>query len=69
MKRSDVHSELTLIGVNSSEVHRLVDDLDLVFGPVPFWFRCLLKPRKVIKFPKNVYTPSTIKQEVCGWLF
>lgn len=69
MKRSDLHSELTLLGVNSAEVHALVDDLDLDIGPVPFWFRCLLKPRKVVKLPKNVYQPHTVRKEVCGRLF
>lgn len=71
MKRSELHSELTLLGVNSVEVHRLVDDLDLDFGPVPLWFRFLLKPRKIFNPlpPKNVYTPHTVRKETCGRLF
>lgn len=69
MKSSEVHTELTLIGVNSSEVHSLVDDLGLDIGPVPFWFRCLLRSCKVVKLPKNVYLPKTIRKEVCGRLF
>lgn len=69
MKRSELHSELTLIGVNSIEVHRLVDDLDLDFGPVPLWFRLILKPRKIIKIPKRVYQPHTVRKEVSGRLF
>lgn len=69
MKTSEVHSELTLLGVNSPEVHSLVDDLQLDIGPVPLWFRLLLRPRKSVNVPKNVYSPHTIKKEVCGRLF
>lgn len=70
MKLSEVHSELTLLGVNSPEVHALVDDLVLDIGPVPFWFRLVLKPRKIVKLPKkNVYQPHTVRKEVCGRLF
>lgn len=69
MKISELHSELTLIGVNSPEVHALVDDLQLDFGPVPLWFRLVLRPRRIVKVPKNVYTPHTVKQEVVGRLF
>lgn len=69
MNNSDVHSELTLIGVNSPEVHSLVDDLQLDLGPVPMWFRLILRPRKIIKLPKNVYSPHTIRKEVTGRLF
>ena len=69
MKSVEVHAELTLLGVNSPEVHSLVDDLQLDFGSVPFWFRCLLRPRIVVKLTKNVYLPKTIRKEVCGRLF
>lgn len=69
MKTLEVHSELTLIGVNSPEVHRLVDDLQLDIGPVPLWFRLLLKSRKLVKIHKNVYSPHTVRKEVCGRLF
>lgn len=71
MKSSEVHAELTLIGVNSSEVHALVDDLGLDIGPVPFWFRLVLRPRRILNpLPKkNVYQPKTIRKEVCGRLF
>lgn len=71
MKRNELHSELTLLGVNSSEVHALVDDLGLDVGPVPFWFRLVLRPRKIFNpLPKkNVHIPKTIRKEVCGRLF
>lgn len=70
MKRIEVHSELTLLGVNSPEVHALVDDLDLDIGPVPFWFRLILKPRKIVVLSrKNVYQPHTVRKETTGRLF
>lgn len=69
MKTSEVHTELTLIGVNSPEVHALVDDLHLDVGRVPFWYCSRLRSFKPVKFPKHVYQPKTIRKEVCGRLF
>lgn len=69
MKTSEVHSELTLLGVNSPEVHCLVDDLQLDIGSVPLWFRLLLRSKKKINLPEHVYQPKTIRKEVCGRLF
>ena len=69
MKSAEVHAELTLLGVNSPEVHALVDDLSLDIGSVPSWFRLVLRSFKSVKFPKHVYQPKTIRKEVCGRLF
>lgn len=69
MKISEVHAELTLIGVNSPEVHALVDDLRLYIGHVPFWYCSVLRRLNPVKFPKHVYQPKTIRKEVCGRLF
>lgn len=69
MKLSEVHNELTLLGVNSPEVHALVDDLHLDFGSVPDWLRDLLRVPSVQKFPAYVYSPHTSYKEKTGRLF
>lgn len=65
MTNKEIHDELTLLGV-SSEVHALVDDLDLDFGRS----RPAHKPyRPLTEFPKHVYKPKTAFVEVQGRLF
>ena len=49
MTNKDIHSELSLLGV-SSEVHAIVDDLDLDFGVPPQVFRLLRKRRKFVSY-------------------
>lgn len=46
MKRVDIHNELSNLGC-SSEIHALVDDLDLDFGCPPLTFRLLKKSRRL----------------------
>lgn len=65
MTLDEVHLELTQLGV-SSEVHALVDDLELYPRVPPLAFDLFRKPRKQIDIPKNVYTPHTSLQEVQG---
>lgn len=45
MTNSEIHAELSNLGC-SSEVHALVDDLDLDFGCPPLTFRLLKKCRR-----------------------
>ena len=73
MRAFDVHRELTLLGC-SSEVHALVDDLELDFGSTPFWFRCVLSHfNQSYKTPlpkfKYVYQPRPAYDYVQGKLF
>lgn len=71
MTNKDVHDELTLLGV-SSEVHALVDDLDLTLREPPLGERLLYPSRKVhkpLQFNKHVYQPHTVVKEVQGRLF
>lgn len=68
MTRSEVHQELTLLGV-SSEIHNLVDDLDLDLGRPNLAFRLLLKTRHIPETFKNVYTPHQRHTLVQGRLF
>lgn len=61
MTLDEVHLELTQLGVGS-EVHALVDDLELYPRVPPLAFDLFRKPRKQIDIPKNVYTPHTSLQ-------
>lgn len=45
MTNLEIHNELSAIGL-SSEVHALVDDLDLDFAPAPLWFSQMLRKRR-----------------------
>lgn len=65
MTLDEVHLELTQLGV-SSEVHALVDDLELFPRVPPLAFDLFRKPRKQVDFPKNVYTPHIRLEEVQG---
>lgn len=71
MSLDEVHEELTLLGV-CSEVHQLVDDLDLRFGDMPLAYRFFLKheinPHSV-NVEKYVYQPHNRKTYVQGKLF
>lgn len=49
MTNLEVHNELSTIGA-SSELHSLVDDLDLDFAPAPLWFTQLLRKRQKKSF-------------------
>ena len=71
MSLDEVHQELTLLGV-CSEVHLLVDDLELDFGVMPLALRFILKhefcPHSV-NVEKHVYQPHNCKTFVQGKLF
>lgn len=49
MTKAEVHQELSLFGL-SSEVHALVDDLDLDLGHIPNWFRWLIRDKTPAPF-------------------
>ena len=69
MKRSDVHDELTLLGV-SSEVHALVDDLDLALREPPKGeVLCFLPCKEFNKPEKYVYQPKNTVVYEQGRLF
>lgn len=65
MTLDEVHEELTLLGV-SSEVHNLVDDLELYPREFPLGVRLLFKEHKPVDIPKNVYIPKIRLQETQG---
>lgn len=71
MSLDEVHEELTLLGV-CSEVHQLVDDLDLRFG-VLSQAECFLLKHKYnphsVNVEKYVYQPKNRKTYVQGKLF
>lgn len=70
MTNKDVHDELAFLGV-SSEVHALVDDLDLTLRVPPPGERFLYPSRNVCKpldSQKHVYQPKTVFEEVPGRL-
>lgn len=69
MSREEVHAELNLLGV-SDEVHALVDDLALDFGPVPDWWRIHLANKSHVYKPvAYVYKPRPAYNYVQGKFF
>lgn len=71
MNRFDLHRELSLLGV-SSEIHALVDDLDLDFGVPCFTMRKILRRcgRELYIKPRcRVYVSHFPVQTIQGRLF
>lgn len=72
MTRNEIHNELSLLGV-SSEVHKLVDDLDLDFGVPRLSFKQMIKHRTdKLPYKKSfchVYESNPYYKETIGRLF